>query len=212
MGENSGMINTVIFDLGGVLLHLQSQDQIRKWLKRLRVDENDPIAHTLLYPSESKIFWDLMRGKLSERQFWLETAKAWRIPNFLVVHGLRQISAPKNMNQPLVNYLTNLRGKFKLGILSNAGDATRAAVLKNNRFDGLVDVMVISAEEGFAKPDREIYEITLRKLGSEPQECVFVDDLQENIQAARALGMTGIQHIENESTIRQLNAVLFGKN
>ena len=72
--------------------------------------------------------------------------------------------------------------------------------------------MVISAEEGFAKPDREIYEITLRKLGSEPQECVFVDDLQENIQAARALGMTGIQHIENESTIRQLNAVLFGKN
>ena len=60
-------------------------------------------------------------------------------------------------------------------------------------FDRLVDEMIISAEEGIAKPDERIYRIALEKMGVEPEEAVFLDDLSANVEAARQLGMKAVQ-------------------
>jgi putative hydrolase of the HAD superfamily len=81
---------------------------------------------------------------------------------------------------------------IKTAILSNMGDN----VLENIKrtFDWLArfDVLVWSYQLGMAKPEPAIYQHTLRELGVEPGEALFIDDRLVNIEAARALGMRGI--------------------
>ncbi|ATZ26948.1 Alpha-D-glucose-1-phosphate phosphatase YihX [Streptomyces lavendulae subsp. lavendulae] len=66
----------------------------------------------------------------------------------------------------------------------------------------LADHVVSSARVGVAKPDREIYEIALDRAGAAPERCLFVDDLRENVEAARALGMTGL-HYRGPADLRE---------
>ncbi|MGW2227809.1 HAD-IA family hydrolase [Streptomyces formicae] len=58
--------------------------------------------------------------------------------------------------------------------------------------DGLVDDVISSADLGIVKPDRRIYEVAAERAGVAPARCLFVDDRQENVDAAVALGMTGL--------------------
>lgn len=77
-------------------------------------------------------------------------------------------------------------------ILSNMGDSVLANMQRE--FDWLprFDVLVWSFQLHMAKPDPAIYLHTLQKLGTRPDETLFIDDRQVNIDAARALGMTAI--------------------
>ncbi|MER6946160.1 HAD-IA family hydrolase [Nonomuraea sp. NPDC000554] len=56
------------------------------------------------------------------------------------------------------------------------------------------DDVVSSARVGVAKPDRRIYEIAAERAGVAPERCLFVDDRLANVEAARALGMTGVHY------------------
>ena len=56
----------------------------------------------------------------------------------------------------------------------------------------LFDDVVVSAEVGLAKPDPEVFRLAARRLGLPPAECVFVDDWDVNVGAAREVGMAAI--------------------
>ncbi len=59
------------------------------------------------------------------------------------------------------------------------------------------------------KPEHGIYELTLERLGGVPaSECLFVDDMELNCDAARELGMTAVQFHDSEQTRREVEAVL----
>ncbi|GIH81383.1 HAD family hydrolase [Planobispora longispora] len=58
------------------------------------------------------------------------------------------------------------------------------------------DEVVSSARVGAAKPERRIYEIAAGRAGADAVRCLFVDDRRENVEAARALGMTGVLYRE----------------
>ena len=73
----------------------------------------------------------------------------------------------------------------------------------------LFDVVVISAEVGLHKPQPEIYLLAAERLGVEPKDCVFVDDLRENCAGAEAVGMTAVLHRNVEDTLARLEE-LFG--
>jgi len=53
----------------------------------------------------------------------------------------------------------------------------------------MFDVLIFSCKEGFRKPGKEIYEIALRRLNTQPEETIFIDDRIENIRAAESLGI-----------------------
>ena len=76
-------------------------------------------------------------------------------------------------------------------------------------WEGMFDVTVISGEVGLRKPEPEIFHYTTDRLGLEPQQCVFVDDLRHNVDAAVALGWVGIHHRTYAETATELEA-LFG--
>jgi putative hydrolase of the HAD superfamily len=93
----------------------------------------------------------------------------------------------------------------------------RTALLSNswgNRYprdgwDDMFDVVVISGEVGMRKPVPEIFELTMQRLRVDAPDCVFVDDLAANVDAAGRLGMTGILHRSYEQTAGRLEQ-LFG--
>jgi putative hydrolase of the HAD superfamily len=69
--------------------------------------------------------------------------------------------------------------------------------------------VVVSSDVGLRKPDRNIYLLAADRIGVEPAECVFVDDLEVNLAPARELGMTTVLHTAAETTIAEL-ARFFG--
>ena len=96
-------------------------------------------------------------------------------------------------------------GGVKTGLISNSwglGIYDRAPI---DLFDGTV----ISGDVGLHKPQPEIYTLACERLGVEPGDCVFVDDLRENITGAEAVGMTAILHRDPAETVAQLED-LFG--
>jgi putative hydrolase of the HAD superfamily len=100
---------------------------------------------------------------------------------------------------------------------------TRTALLTNNvreweplwrsklpEIDELFEVVVDSAFVGLRKPDPAIYELTIERLGDgvRPADCVFVDDLDVNCEAARALGMTAVRFVNAEQAIPKIESAL----
>ncbi len=95
-------------------------------------------------------------------------------------------------------------GGVKTGLISNSwglGIYERAPI-------DLFDETVISGDVGMHKPQPEIYLLACERLGAEPANCVFVDDLRENVEGAEAVGMTAILHRDSAATVAKLEALL----
>jgi putative hydrolase of the HAD superfamily len=89
-------------------------------------------------------------------------------------------------------------------ILSNMGDNVLENIEHEFAWIHQFDVLVWSFQLRMAKPDPAIYRYTLNKLGTQPEETLFIDDKLVNIEAAQALGMKGIEF----STVEKLRADL----
>jgi HAD superfamily hydrolase (TIGR01509 family) len=65
-----------------------------------------------------------------------------------------------------------------------------------------------SGDEGIAKPDPKVFELTLERLGVKPDEAVFVDDTREHVKAAQELGLQGILFTTAEELEKELGDLL----
>jgi putative hydrolase of the HAD superfamily len=75
--------------------------------------------------------------------------------------------------------------------------------------DEIFEVVVDSGFVGCRKPDREIYELTLERLGgTNPQQCLFIDDTNVNCDAARELGMSAVHYRDYEQAIGEIRSAL----
>jgi putative hydrolase of the HAD superfamily len=94
---------------------------------------------------------------------------------------------------------------IRTGLLSNSWGVDR---YDRSQFPRFFDAVVISGEEGVRKPDREIYDIALRRMALPASEIVFVDDLPGNLKPARALGMATLHHASAEQSVPELERLL----
>ncbi|HEV2125674.1 MAG TPA: HAD-IA family hydrolase, partial [Chloroflexota bacterium] len=97
--------------------------------------------------------------------------------------------------------------RLRIAALTNTWSFGRTLLGRRGIAD-LFDLVVTSAEEGVTKPDPVIYQRMLERLGITPAEAVFVDDNYANVEAARALGMHGIQFVSTQQTIAALESLL----
>jgi putative hydrolase of the HAD superfamily len=89
-------------------------------------------------------------------------------------------------------------------ILSNIGDSALESVERAFDWIHRFDVLVWSYRFGAVKPDPSIYFHTLAKLGTRPEETLFIDDKRPNVEAARSLGIQAIEY----SSVEQLREEL----
>jgi putative hydrolase of the HAD superfamily len=93
----------------------------------------------------------------------------------------------------------------RTALLSNSWGVTSYPV---HLFPELFDAVVISADVGMRKPEERIFRHAAQLLGLPLGECVFVDDLEANVLAAEALGMTGVWHTDPAETVARLGALV----
>lgn len=116
------------------------------------------------------------------------------------------------LNLELVDYFRALRPRYKTEILSNSFVGAREREHHAHRLADTCDVIVYSHEEGCRKPDPEIYRITSQRLDTIPEAAVFLDDLQENVDGARTVGINAICFHDNTQAISELDALLAGNS
>jgi putative hydrolase of the HAD superfamily len=107
----------------------------------------------------------------------------------------------------VIDAVLQFRGAgVRTGLISNSWGT---GIYEPRLLDELFDAVLISGEVGLHKPQPEIFRLGAERLGVEPEACVFVDDLRENVAGAEAVGMTAILHRDPQDTVAKLEE-LFG--
>jgi putative hydrolase of the HAD superfamily len=150
-------------------------------------------------------------GKLTGLEFWRKLCRDAGLslsPAGIEELNLWDARMWTTQNPAMVSWQQRLKERGLLtGILSNMGDNVHANILREFAWLAGFDVLVWSYELRLAKPDPAIYAHLLEKLGTRPEETLFLDDKPVNIEAAQALGMKGIVF----STVEQLRADLIAQ-
>lgn len=121
--------------------------------------------------------------------------------------GFALARAPFWADEEVVALLRRVRDRVPLVLVTNASVQLEEDLASLGLSD-LADHVVSSAREMVAKPDPAIYERAAARAGVPMNRCLFVDDRQENVDAAVALGMTGVLFREPADLYEPLSAVL----
>jgi len=104
----------------------------------------------------------------------------------------RQIAQGEARNDKLLTYILGLRATYKTGMLSNIAGTSLARRFPDDELKSYFDVVVASSDIGFAKPERQAYEIVADRLNLRCDECVFIDDRELFCEGATSVGMCAI--------------------
>jgi len=199
--------DVLISDFGGVLTtplqegFLAYQDEAGVSLEEL----GTAMARAAEEHGDHPLFM-LERGEIPETEFWARLER--HVGTHFDLDRLRALFFDRlQPNRPMIDLVRELRG-----------NGIRAALLTNNvreweplwrsklpEIDELFEVIVDSAFVGLRKPDPAIYSLTLERLGGvAPERCVFVDDLDVNCDAARALGMAAVRFERADQAIPEI--------
>ena len=96
------------------------------------------------------------------------------------------------LNDGFLAFINAVKGKYKLAIISN--DSSRWSKYLREKFElnQYFDVISISGDLKIQKPDERIFLLTAETLGIKPEDCFYVDDRRNNLEAAKRLGMQQI--------------------
>ncbi len=112
-------------------------------------------------------------------------------------------------NERLIDYMRDLRGRgYKLAICTNNVREWERLWRAKLPVDEIFDVVVDSAFVGTRKPEPQIYEITLERLGVRAQSALLIDDIELNCTAARELGITSVWFRDTDQAIEEIEAAL----
>jgi len=182
-------INGIIFDYGGVILDM-------RWdiARELALDHGlgeRAIVETL-YGSDT---WRQVETGRGDREAWLVEAhtKLEQMAGKPVPPLHTHWREKQHLIDANVALIGRLRPAYKTALLSNADETLRDR-LRSFGLERLFDGIVISADVGMAKPEPEIYALAAESIGLPAAECVFVDDMESNIAAARSAGMQGVYY------------------
>lgn len=197
------MIKAVIFDYGGVLSLDLSPDGLPKNLAS-GISVDDQQATKLLDYATSKF----KRGLIDMDEFWRIIEKEHGQP---IPEDKRDIWTSWDgltPNEEMVAYIKTLKSKgLKVAILSNVFPNTEKIIRENGGYDGY-NVVILSSEVGYAKPDPEIYQMTLDQLMLKPQECIFIDDQQYCLDAAASFGIKTVPATSPKQVMADCDAII----
>ena len=202
-------IRNIIFDLGGVILNINPQ---------LTVDEFRKLGWSDFYEENNKslareLFFQLERGSSSPGAF--RDAVRDMINDQIKDNAIDDAWSAMILDIPeeRIKYLEELKKGYRIFLLSNTNEIHRLKFHKEfeNEFGysfyDLFERNFYSHEMGMRKPNREIYEQALKEAGILAEETLFIDDMAENTEAAKSLGMR-VLHIEPGKLMEMLPVYL----
>ena len=182
------MIKNIVFDMGNVLIHFKPM----LFIDRLKLNtEESELLNNVIFKSDE---WLCLDGGTMVESEVVEVLKQ-RLPEHLRWAAEKLVM---EWDQPLIEMegmeevARDLKEKgYNIYLLSNASSRQHEywpRIGASKYFDGTL----ISADVKEMKPGKKIFELLFEKFEISPEECIFIDDHEPNIIAARELGMTGI--------------------
>ena len=196
-------LRAVFFDLGGVIVRTEFQAPREHLAERLGVDYED--LERLVFESETSRQASV--GGLSMDEHWAAIARRLKRPPAEATAIREEFFAGDIVDRALLDFIRSLRPRLKTGLISNAWNDLRGYI-ERQKFEDAFDGLTISAEVGVTKPKAEIYLVALKQLEVSPSEALFVDDFAENVEGARAVGMSAIHFTDPEQAIQQVKELL----
>ena len=197
------MIKTIIFDIGNVLADFSWEPFFRSF------GFSEEVFQKLTKATVKSPEWnELDRGAWSTEEIIASFIK--NDPS--IASEIRMIF--ENVNPMVtkrdyaITWIKHLKESgYQVFYLSNFGEITRAHCQDALAFLPYTDGGIMSYEVKLIKPDLAIYQALIDKYDLKPEESVFVDDLLENIEAARALGLWGVHAVTHEAALEGLAAL-----
>ncbi|MER5744574.1 HAD-IA family hydrolase [Streptomyces sp. NPDC002225] len=194
----------VILDIGGVLEITPETGWLERWEERLGWPPGTVHARM------GEVWRAGSVGRVGEREVHEQVAvrlglDASARDAFMADLWTEYLGTP---NEELIAYVRGLRGRCRLGILSNSFVGAREREETAYRFGELVERIVYSHEIGIEKPDPRAFDAACAALDVRPQDCLFVDDVAANVEAAGAAGMQGHLFEDNARTIARIETHL----
>lgn len=215
-------IKAVVFDLGGVLEVIEGQgaedptsrypEMMARWDARMGWEPGTTAGKDAALNKRYKdIGKDTALGINITYEEWVSDLQA--------ALGLDDVTHAALMddvwdtyigdfNDELAAYFIGLRPRYKTAFLSNSGIGAREHEQAARGFEDMADLIVYSHEVGVAKPDPRIYAITCERLGVQPDEMIFLDNVPGNVAAAQQCGIHAVLYHNNAQAIRDIEALL----
>jgi len=200
-------IKALIWDCGGVLVRTEDPSGRREWEQKLGLPRYD-IDRVVL---GSKAWIQAQCGEIPEEAYWTEVRVHLGLNERAIQDLRRDFYAGDRINPVVLDVITRLRPHYKQAILSNAVPSLLEMLRDRFQIVHLFDVIITSASIGVMKPDPHAYRAALDALRLRAEETVFIDDLRENIQGAKQLGMHAIHFETDHDDIRPLLSALLGR-
>jgi epoxide hydrolase-like predicted phosphatase len=213
-GAPAGRIEAVVSDFGGVLttplmnsfLALQDAHGIAA------EDFGKAMSAAAAAGDGENPLYKLERGDVTEPEFLeilrdgFEATEGHR-PE---LHRFREIFFEAlDPNEPMIELMRECKaGGRRMAMLTNNVKEWEPLWRTMLPVDEIFETVVDSGFVGYRKPERQIYEITLERLGLPASACLFVDDLEVNCEAARELGFTAVQYREADQAIAEVRTAL----
>lgn len=183
-------LRAVIFDFGGVLWDMRWD--VARELDRLHGLPRSSVFETL-YRCDA---WGEIEYGVGDPAAW--TAGAHRELERRAGRTLPPLHdewrSAQTLIVPNIAVVRALRPAYRCSVLSNADLSLRRRLRDELGVHDLFDDIVVSAEIGMAKPNPEVFRLAADRLSLEPDACVFVDDWEPNVEAARGVGMQAVLH------------------
>ena len=194
------MIRNLVFDIGGVLLRFEH----RRFFDTLR--NACGVQSHKIQEAHEQAMADYYRGLINSedfvRQFNANAASALGADDYS-----KLLFSHFTLNKPLIKMITDrLSGRFAVYFLSNLSEQG-VEFLENARVDSIAEQAFFSCNFRTLKPEEQLYRIMLEQTAAAPEETVFIDNNQANLEPAIRLGMQTILFKDNnqlESDLRKL--------
>jgi HAD superfamily hydrolase (TIGR01509 family) len=202
-------IEVLLFDLGNVILpfnHHQIAEKLAPYSSRH--ERPDPAAiFSYLFDLHQGLVNDFETGRLGSQAFFDSVRKAFDLElsfdRFVPIWN--EIFSENHEVSALIR---SLKGRRKLGLLSNTNALHFEFIRSRFRIVRSFDRWILSHEVGSKKPAPEIYREAIRWASVAPGKILFIDDTQRNIEGAAALGIQTIRFVSAQELKEELSARL----
>ncbi len=190
------MIKAILFDFAGVI----GVDGYWVWLRENVLDIEAQKDYF------EKISDDVDKAVITNKEFVSLIARTTEVPSSQIWPAIYERI---KINHEVLAYINKLKKKYKIGLLSNFTHEWLEEIFEKHRLYPYFDTIYISSRYGMIKPEEGAFWKALELLDVKPEEAVFVDDRQINIEAAKKLGIKGILFTGVEQLKKDIHVTMF---
>lgn len=189
MEPHMSTTTAVIFDLGRVLVNVDAARGIFALLNRSLKQGPAESAVKMLWQDD--LFKEYNAGRLSPHQFYHALCRKFELD--ITFDSFTELWCDVFTPMPgMEELLRRLSGTLPLGLLSDTDPVHWQYLLQKYPMLGLIAKPTLSFETGLLKPSPESFLTAAKNTVAPPENCLFIDDVMENVEGARRVGMDAV--------------------